>query len=105
MEGKSLLPVMEGEQREGHAMLFWEHEGNRAVRKGKWKAVSAYGDPGWSLYNMEADRSESEDMKQAYPDTLDLMVGIYEDWAGRVGAIPYDSLLSHREQFMKRRRR
>ena len=42
LEGKSLLPVFEGKTRAGHEAIFWEHEGNRAVRQGKWKLVSRY---------------------------------------------------------------
>ena len=61
MEGKSLLPVFEGKQRDGHATLCWEHEGNSAVRQGKWKLVSAYPD-WWELYDMEADRTEMHNL-------------------------------------------
>ena len=32
LEGKSLCPIFEGKTRAGHEALFWEHEGNRAVR-------------------------------------------------------------------------
>ena len=35
LEGRSLLPVLQGKDRSGHDYLFWEHEGNRAVRHGK----------------------------------------------------------------------
>ena len=48
MEGKSLLPIWEGKTEARTAPLFWEHEGNRAVRLGQWKLVSRY--PGaWEL--------------------------------------------------------
>jgi Arylsulfatase A and related enzymes len=57
LEGKSLLPIFKGGQRKGHEAIFWEHEGNRAVRAGKWKLVSKYPDQ-WELYDMEADRTE-----------------------------------------------
>ena len=32
LEGKSLLPIFKSGRRKGHEAIFWEHEGNRAVR-------------------------------------------------------------------------
>ena len=37
MEGRSLVPVFENR---AHQTIYWEHEGNRAVRMGKWKLIS-----------------------------------------------------------------
>ena len=43
--GKSLVPLFEGENKRIHMEpIFWEHEGNKAVRLGKYKLVSKYDD-------------------------------------------------------------
>ena len=39
MEGRSLLPVLRGQPDDAERDLFWEHEGNCAVRRGRWKLV------------------------------------------------------------------
>ncbi|MFO0930792.1 MAG: hypothetical protein U0736_27800 [Gemmataceae bacterium] len=39
LEGKSLVPAFADRPIDRDA-LFWEHEGNRAVRVGDWKAVA-----------------------------------------------------------------
>lgn len=39
LEGKSLLPIFEGETREGHAFYAWEWSGNKAYREGDMKLV------------------------------------------------------------------
>ena len=39
LEGRSLLPAFDGKPIERDA-IFWEHEGNRAVRQGDWKLVA-----------------------------------------------------------------
>ena len=39
LEGRSLVPVLKGDTAAVHQALFWEHQGNRAVRHGKWKLV------------------------------------------------------------------
>ena len=70
------------------APMFWEHEGNRAVRLGDWKLVSE-GNTRWELYNMKIDRTELNDLSDAQPAVLARMVQMYEDWAESVGALPW----------------
>ena len=91
LEGKSLLPIFEGRQRQGHRALCWEHEGNRAVRQGKWKLVSRH--PGkWELYDLEADRTEMHDLAAANPARVKDMAAVHEAWAKRVGVLPWEDV-------------
>jgi arylsulfatase len=87
-EGKSLVPVLQGGTREPHAGLFWEHEGNRAVRSGKWKLVSALGRP-WELYDLETDRSEQADLAAREPGRVRELADLYDQWAARSGVRPW----------------
>ncbi len=90
LEGKSLLPVFRGEA-SGHEALFWEHEGNRAVRKGDWKLVSEF--PGnWELYNLKADRTEINDLAEKFPDRVLELENLYNEWALRCNVIPWSEM-------------
>jgi len=91
LEGKSLLPVLQGRQRQGHEFLSWEHEGNRAVRQGRWKLVSRH-PGGWELYDLEADRTELTNLADKHPDKVRELSQQYERWAARCGVAPFDKL-------------
>ena len=61
VEGESFLPLLSGAPWQRDRPIFFEHEGNRAVRDGQWKLVSRH--PGsWELYDMQRDRTELHDL-------------------------------------------
>lgn len=93
MEGSSLLPLWTEQQKDIDREICFEHEGNKAVRKGKWKLVSSYPENRWYLYDVEKDRSETADLSAAFPKIYGEMVQTYENWAKRVGVIPYEQLV------------
>lgn len=83
---------MQGKVWKGHDALFFEHEGNRAVRQGDWKLVSQYPENKWYLYNIKADRSELNDLSAQYPDRVAAMDALYKSWADMAGVIPFEKL-------------
>ena len=91
LEGKSLLPIFQGKTRPGHEAIYWEHEGNRAVRQGKWKLVARHkGD--WELYDLEADRTELADQAAKQPEKVKELAALYEQWAKRSNVLPWDEV-------------
>ena len=91
MEGTSLVPAFAGRPLE-RGPLFWEHEGNRAVRDGKWKLVAkrpAGGlTPNWELYDIEEDRSELHNLAAENRQRVAEMARLWADYAKRTGAYP-----------------
>jgi len=90
MEGEILLPVFAKNQKKERT-LFWEHEGNRAVRKGDYKLVAMHNTP-WELYDMSKDRSELKDLSSSMPKKTEELRAAWESWAKRVGAMPWDEV-------------
>ena len=79
--GKSILPIVRGEEMPDR-YIYAEHEGNRMVRKGDWKLVSANfrGDE-WELYNIKEDRTEQHNLIKEYPEMAKELEDAYFEWA------------------------
>lgn len=86
-EGKSLLPALTGGTID-RGPLFWEHEGNRAVRLADWKLVAGHREK-WQLYNLATDRTELNDLASGHPDKVAELTAMYETWAKRCGVEPW----------------
>lgn len=87
LEGKSLLPILQGKERDGHETLCWDLAGNRAIRIGNWKLAALRGRP-WELYDLAADRTETRNLAAQEPARVAEMAAAYNRWARRVGATP-----------------
>jgi arylsulfatase A-like enzyme len=88
MEGVSLAPAFAGKSIHRGQPIFWEHEGNRAIRAGDWKLVSKH-PGGWELYDMAADRTEMHDLAAQQPERVKEMSVQWEAWAKRAGVMPW----------------
>ena len=88
LEGVSLRAAMNGRPPAADRPLFWEHEGNRAVRVGAWKLVAKF-PGGWELYDLAADRTEQRDLAAQHPKRVREMAAQYDGWAKRVGVLPW----------------
>jgi arylsulfatase A-like enzyme len=94
LEGESLLPVFaEDASGEDRRPMFWEHEGNAAVRIGKWKLVRRY-PRDWELYDMDADRTELHDLAAREPERVEAMAAQYDAWAKRCGVLPRERIVA-----------
>lgn len=93
-EGRSLADVLRGAEAQGakswdrSRWIFWEHEGNRAVRHGSYKLVAEYGQP-WELYDLAKDRNEQVDLAGKRPDLVVDLDRAWQEWASRVRVKPW----------------
>ena len=116
VEGRSLLPALRGDP-VPEATLYWEHTGNAAVQRGRWKLVRVHpevrrfwlqtGDAttvaqsgiddeysySWELYDLSTDRAELRDVAADHPDIVAGLAQQWQAWADRVGVIPFDEVI------------
>jgi len=88
MEGVSLRPAFSGRSISRPHPIYWEHEGNRAIRSGKWKLVSMYPDS-WELYDLDADRVERNNVAAQHADVVATLSAAWEVWAKRANVDPW----------------
>ncbi len=87
-EGRSLVPAFAGRPIDRDA-LYWEHEGNRAVRVGDWKLVAKGPAAPWELYDLSIDRVEGNNLAAPHPDRVRELGEKWESWARRSRVLPW----------------
>jgi arylsulfatase len=79
LPGRSLVPALAKDNALGPRTLFFQHEGNRGLRVGDYKLVSAREDKDdWELYNLSADRGEQHNLAAAEPDRVGAMAAQWQ---------------------------
>lgn len=90
LDGKDLLPVLQGKRVPMPQPLCMEHKGNLAVITEEWKIVSESTGKGshepWRLYDLKADPLERNDLAGKHPDIVKKMARQWQEWADRVDA-------------------
>jgi arylsulfatase len=92
LEGQNILPMIRGQRGATERTFCWEHEGNRAIRKGKWKLVTlGESSDGWELYDIDVDRTESHNLAASNPRIVAELSAEYDQWAKRCDVMPWSS--------------
>jgi len=94
MEGMSLVSVFNEDKLPERHIMF-EHEGNAAIRMGRWKLVGqkvmlpeSTKTENWELYDMENDRSELNNLVSSQPERFEQMRKLFEKEARRCRMFP-----------------
>jgi len=95
LEGVSLRPAFQGKKLGRKDALYFDHHLNGAIRDGQWKLVR-YGETGrepklraWELYDMDKDRSETNNLAKDHPDKVKELEAKWEEWAVRARVKPW----------------
>lgn len=96
IEGESFAGVFAGRPWRRQQPIFWEHEGNQAVRMGQWKLVSRYERRRWELYDMSEDRTELDDLAEKNAARVAKLQAAYDEWADRCGVLPWEQVRAMR---------
>jgi arylsulfatase len=86
MAGRSFAPVFKNEIVNSSRQLFWEYQDNYAMRDGKWKLVQNNIDQAWELYDLEADRGETNNLVESHAEIAGKMQRQWQLWMDTVSA-------------------
>lgn len=105
-EGRSLKPVFAGKSLK-REQIFFEHEGNRALRAHDWKLVAkgrhGQDDVKWKLFNIRNDRSELHDLSTKQPERFEEMKARWAKKAAEVQATPWPEAKKKRSKKTKKK--
>lgn len=87
MQGVSLRAALSGAELGRSEPIFFEHEGCAAIRDGRWKLVRLRNKP-WELYDMQADRTELNDLAKRHPERVRQLAERWQVWAERTNVLP-----------------
>ena len=86
--GTSLFPAIMDKVPSLHEYMYWEHQGNRAIRYGNWKAIRDEVGTAWELYDIVKDRTEKHNLASQHPDVLKKLREEWEYWAIKHNVLP-----------------
>jgi arylsulfatase A-like enzyme len=85
--GLSLVPEFARDGALKHEDLWWQHEGNRAIRVGDWKLVAAGKNAPWELYDLAKDRTENHDLASSHSEKVRELARRWEERRDEFGAL------------------
>jgi arylsulfatase len=88
MQGHSLKPLLTGEGEFPTRPLYWEHEGNAAIRVGDQKLVRLGLRGSWELFDLRSDRTEQHDLADAHPERVQQLDEQWRAWAKSANVLP-----------------
>lgn len=94
MIGRNLMPLIEGDVERVYSeddVIGYEVGGNAALFRGDYKIVinrGPVGDSAWHLYHIVNDPGETEDLAEAMPERMQIMMRAYEHYVVENEVLP-----------------
>ncbi|WDE97691.1 sulfatase-like hydrolase/transferase [Lentisphaera profundi] len=111
LDGRSILPILEGKTMSPPEYLFANDKGQQSVIfKGRWKLLI---EPGWyvltnkkpgisyELYDLQEDPAERINLANKQPEIVDQLRKVCAQWQQDNGILDYGELLKTRPNFSK----
>ena len=101
LDGRDILPCVMAGAPSPHQRIFWEMDGQTAVRQGDWKLVlagvlveGAQPEDAVHLSNLATDLGERHNLKDAYPEITAELKAAAESWRAEPGGALDKSLVA-----------
>ncbi len=88
LQGESFLDLLDNKDWGRQQPIYFEHEGNCAIRINNFKLVRQYKHD-WELYDMNVDRTELNDLSEMNAPLKRELIGLYNDWVVKTGVLDW----------------
>jgi arylsulfatase A-like enzyme len=88
LQGQSLKSLLTGKGEFPSRNLYWEHEGNAAIREGEHKLVRKGAGGQWELFDLKNDRTEQFNLAAENPDQVTQLAADWKTWAKAAQVLP-----------------
>lgn len=85
LPGTSIAPWFRNTKQLDERTFYWEHFGNRAIRRGDWKLVMERSLGEWELYNLALDPVELDNLVSKEEDIAFELEQQWQIWAEEIG--------------------
>jgi arylsulfatase A-like enzyme len=84
LDGRNPLPTLAGTAKSPHAQLAFAYDKGSGLREGTLKIVRPGADRPWELYDLAADRGETNNLAAARPSDVKRLEAAYQRWLADV---------------------
>ena len=92
LQGESFLDLLSGTDWAREQPIFFEHEGNSAIRLNQFKLVRKHSSD-WELYDMDSDRTELTNLAGKHRPLETELLKQYQAWAEQTGVLDWNLAL------------
>ncbi len=92
LQGHSFANLFAGKEWTRAEPIYFEHEGNCAIRQDNFKLVKRHGSP-WELYDMDVDRTELHDLAGQNTPLETALLNQFDAWSQSQGVLDWNVAL------------
>jgi arylsulfatase A-like enzyme len=99
IDGVNLIPFLNGARQDlPHEYLFWKTDFNKSLRHGNWKLILDTREDQMALYDLEKDKQEQYNVKDAHPEVVEHLLAKLTEWESELLPPLWPGVMEYEEE-------